>query len=170
MPDLTMSDLQVIWVLGDHIRGIQPGSFYQALIEAALKADEFNLRKIGLGFPEIARSIETWRGSPDGWGVLAPMARPLTDPEQARVNAWQARHAERVRLALAVCEGVADDRLNARALARLMQMIFEDPSQPIKNGSHLIMIRPRTQGPTEDDRLPGADDTLDDEGPDPEMS
>lgn len=204
MSKLNLSDLQLMWVLGDHTRGIRPGSFYQAMFEAGLKADEWNLRKIGLGFPEIARSIETWRSSPDGWGVAGAGTRPIvegdwaalfarvlrklraendpdalaftnvvaamnlhmpSDPEQGRENAKAARHADRVRLALAVCEGVADDRLNGRALSRLMQMIFEDPSQPIRNASHVVMIRPRTSS-----RLPGSDDTLNDSGPDPEMT
>lgn len=185
MPEHNLEELQLIWVLGDHVRGIQPGSFYQALFEAALKADEWNLRrKIGAGFPAVAAAIDIWRASPDGWGVPSTGARPAAerereglfgrvlrklraendpdalaftnaladldlrlppDPEQARANAQAARETERVHLALGVCEGVADDRLNALALSRLMGMIVEDPSQPIRNAQHLTMIRPRTR-------------------------
>ena len=65
----TQAEQQLLWIMNDHVRGVEPGGFYTALIEAALKADEDNLRLLGLGFPDVEAAVRGWRASPDGWGI-----------------------------------------------------------------------------------------------------
>lgn len=68
MPDsLTDRERQLLWVLGDRVRGLEPGGFYKRLFEAALEADDENLVRIGLGFGDVAQAVIDWRFSPDGW-------------------------------------------------------------------------------------------------------
>lgn len=38
-----------------------PGSFYRALIDAALRADPYNLDRLGEGFPILVDALKTWR-------------------------------------------------------------------------------------------------------------
>jgi hypothetical protein len=67
--EFTDRERQLLWVLGDKERGLQPGSFYEALFKAALLADNQNLTLIGVGFGDVAFAVIDWRASPDGWGV-----------------------------------------------------------------------------------------------------
>jgi hypothetical protein len=60
---------QLLWVLGDKDRGVQPGGFYEALFKAALLADGQNLTLIGLGFASVAFAVIDWRASSDGWNI-----------------------------------------------------------------------------------------------------
>lgn len=81
---------QLMWVL-DHTRGYPPGSFYQALLEAALKADETNLARIGIGFPDVAEAIRRYRtgpaevGSPPDHGVFV-LDLPAADARRAPLD------------------------------------------------------------------------------------
>lgn len=38
-----------------------PGSFYRALIDAALRADPDNLARLAEGFPTLIDTLRTWR-------------------------------------------------------------------------------------------------------------
>lgn len=51
---------ELLGVLG-HAEGQSPGGFYQALFEAALKADHRNLHLIGEGFPIVFEAVSTFR-------------------------------------------------------------------------------------------------------------
>lgn len=72
----THRERQLMWVLGDHTRGLQPGSFYASLIQAALNADDGNLARIGLGFLDVEMAVRDWRASADGWGIASWLNRP----------------------------------------------------------------------------------------------
>lgn len=67
--EFSMRERQLLWVLGDKTRGVQPGSFYELLFKAAIAADHENLARIGIGFNDVALAVIDWRASPDGWGV-----------------------------------------------------------------------------------------------------
>lgn len=73
MTPITFTDRerQLLWVLGDKERGLQPGSFYEALFKAAILADPENLIRLGLAFGDVTQAVIDWRHSPDGWGVSA---------------------------------------------------------------------------------------------------
>jgi len=165
MSDLTMSDRHLMWLMGDHVKGVQPGSFSEAMFEAAIKADEFNLRKIGLGFPQIAESIEKWRSSPDGWGLVMAAAAEI-EPDISHVGRLDAAlvlHPEGGQSVLVPHLGPDEDVprhvLLISALAcRLTEAGFDDEC--------LEWFASQAN----DRRLPGWDTTFDDGGPDPELS
>lgn len=51
---------QLLWILGYKDLGLKPGSFYAALLDAALKADRQNLAKIAQAFPNTASAVQEW--------------------------------------------------------------------------------------------------------------
>ena len=54
---------------------IQPGSFYELLIDAVLRADVDNLRRLGLGFPRTVEVVTLWRAL--GAGPLLKLAASM---------------------------------------------------------------------------------------------
>jgi hypothetical protein len=61
--------LQVLWVVGENDKGLEPGSFRKSLIAAALAADPFNLQKMKRCFPELVEAVEKWRLAPPSFGL-----------------------------------------------------------------------------------------------------
>lgn len=50
------------------------GGFTDLLIQTAMKADRDNLRRIALGFPEIAWAVDAYKNDPDGIARLREAA------------------------------------------------------------------------------------------------
>lgn len=56
-------------LLVEHFRGMN-GSFYTAFFDAALKADNTNLEKMGAGFPEEIEAVKKYKFEPGYWENL----------------------------------------------------------------------------------------------------
>ena len=65
MEYLEICQLQVLWVFTGGKEGIEPGSFYNYLIEATIKADNDNRSRIALGFPEVAGAVTCYQTGKD---------------------------------------------------------------------------------------------------------
>jgi hypothetical protein len=63
-PEEVKREQQLLWVLGHKQVGLQPGSFYQALLEAAMRADSDNLALLELGFPLVVLAVRRWKEGP----------------------------------------------------------------------------------------------------------
>ncbi|MGH2621971.1 MAG: hypothetical protein ACRDHG_15585 [Anaerolineales bacterium] len=65
-PEEIEREQQLLWICGYKEIGLQPGSFYEALFQAALRADPGNLTRIGIGFPLVYLAVARWQQ-----GILA---------------------------------------------------------------------------------------------------
>lgn len=63
-PEEILREQQLLWVLGYRGVGYQPGSFYEALFRATLKADSQNLARLELGFPLVVLAVKRWTQGP----------------------------------------------------------------------------------------------------------
>ena len=63
-PEEILREQQVLWVAGETKVGVKPGSFYHALIEAALRADDDNSARLGLVFPLVMLAVRRWTQGP----------------------------------------------------------------------------------------------------------
>ena len=54
-------EMQLLYILGYKEKGLRPGSFYGALLEAALRADRANLGKMYGSFPNTALAVAQWQ-------------------------------------------------------------------------------------------------------------
>ena len=59
--EITEAEYHVMYVVSGGEKGYRPGSFYETLIEAMLRADRHNLERLRLGFPEYVEAVEAFR-------------------------------------------------------------------------------------------------------------
>lgn len=54
---------EVLWAYGHTDVGFQPGSFTEALINALMRADQLNFRKLESVYPEYAEAVNIAKNS-----------------------------------------------------------------------------------------------------------
>lgn len=69
--------LEVVWHTLWHFagEGVQPGSFIGALLNAMARADQQNLYRLALGFPEYADAWRLVTETPGGLQLLRDIAK-----------------------------------------------------------------------------------------------
>lgn len=76
LPEIDPADVAavaqaVLWQFGDFQHGLRPGSFTEALLELAARADPVNRHRLARSFPLHAAFVEIAQQHDDGMRILA---------------------------------------------------------------------------------------------------